>query len=132
VDNEHHADEATGLPCLIKRGPVGALCGYVAVPEGHPWYRVHYFDVTPHPNVHGELTYASHCQEGDDPAQTICHIPEPGEPDNVWWLGFDCAHAGDLTPLPGCYRGSGDAYRTLAYVEAECARLAQQIVRAQS
>jgi hypothetical protein len=30
--------ESLGLPCLIVRNPFGALCGYVGVPEGHPWY----------------------------------------------------------------------------------------------
>ena len=28
----------------------------------------------------------------------ICHIPDQGEPDDVWWLGFDCLHGGDLAP----------------------------------
>ena len=33
-DKEQFADEATGLPCLIRRSPTsGALCGYVGVPE---------------------------------------------------------------------------------------------------
>src|SRR5690606_28176723 len=31
-------DETTGLDCMIVRGPVGALCGYVGVKEGHPWH----------------------------------------------------------------------------------------------
>jgi hypothetical protein len=37
-DKMQWQDEATGLPCLIVRGPVGALCGYVGVPEGHPCF----------------------------------------------------------------------------------------------
>lgn len=35
-DKMQWQDEATGLPCLIVRGPVGALCGYVGVDERHP------------------------------------------------------------------------------------------------
>ena len=52
-------DEATGLPCLIVRGPVGALCGYVGVPEGHPHFEQKYDDVDV--RVHGGLTFASFC-----------------------------------------------------------------------
>jgi hypothetical protein len=29
-------DAATGYPCLIVRGSMGALCGYVGLPPGHP------------------------------------------------------------------------------------------------
>lgn len=69
-------------------------------------------------------------------ATAICHVPAPGEPDDIWWFGFDCAHAGDRMPgmeaalrsiggrsLPHC----GDVYRDLAYVKAECASLARQL-----
>ena len=27
-----------GYPCLAVRNSFGAWCGYVGVPEGHPWY----------------------------------------------------------------------------------------------
>lgn len=37
-------DEATGLACLVVRGPMGALCGYVGVPESHPWFGKDYSD----------------------------------------------------------------------------------------
>jgi hypothetical protein len=69
----------------------------------------------------------------------------------VWWFGFDCAHAGDYTGM--AYRrflnsvldhpdepydhqralAGGDhawlieTYRTLAYVQAECKRAAEQL-----
>lgn len=126
-DKLQWADETTGLPCLIKRNNAGALCGYVGVPENHPWYGLGYSDIEPYPDVHGDLTYADHCQDGPE-AQTICHVPEPGEPDNVWWLGFDCAHAGDVMPAYA-ERFSfpsfpGDSYKTVDYVRAECASLA--------
>jgi len=35
-------DPATRLPCLIVRGPIGALCGYVGVYEWHPLFGVGY------------------------------------------------------------------------------------------
>lgn len=63
-------------------------------------------------------------------ATFICHLPEPGEPDNVWWFGFDCAHSGDLAPkydgLGGHHFGD-DMYRDLAYVEREVTSLAKQL-----
>lgn len=87
-------------------------------------------------SVHGGLTYSAGCQENGP----ICHTPAPGEPDNVWWFGFDCAHYMDLAPglraqlrtLPGLGHDPDevhkeDVYRDLAYVEAEVERLAEQL-----
>lgn len=123
-DKRQWSDEATGLPCLIVRGPSGALCGYVGVSKGHPAHGKGYDDVEA--DVHGGLTFADSCGHGDDPAQGICHIPGPGEPDDVWWLGFDCAHYGDLSPAYD-RPGRGGEYRTLPYVASECASLASQL-----
>ena len=135
-DKEQWPDEATGLPCLIKRNHFGSLCGYVGVSEGHPWFGKDYSDVPA--EVHGGLTFADSCQEGDE-ARTICHVPGPGEPDRVWWLGFDCGHAWDIAPAMdarGCERGwspirmPDTTYKTVGYVKAECARLAAQVAEA--
>jgi hypothetical protein len=120
-------DEATGLPCIAKRNHMGAWCGYVGVSEGHiafekPYDRV---DVS----VHGGLTYADHCQQGPE-SETICHVPEPGEPNHVWWLGFDCSHSQDTSPgflARGLGRWPGAWYKTLQYVQRECAQLAAQL-----
>jgi hypothetical protein len=140
-DKEQWQDEATGFACLLKRNPVGALCGYVGVPEGHPWHGSDYspgwraeddeplspaLQLLDDVEVHGGLTYAASCQEGPEDA-TICHVPAPGEPEPLWWFGFDCAHSWDR--CPGYRRlslGSGDTYRDVAYVKAECASLARQ------
>ena len=100
----------------------GALCGYVAVPPGHPAHGKDYDDVGV--TVHGGLTYARPCQEGGE----VCHVPRPGYPDDVWWLGFDCSHYCDY--CPGMDRhGETDQrrYKTIAYVQTECAELAQQL-----
>ncbi len=105
-----------GLPCLIVRADTtGALCGYVAVPKGHPFHGVGYDDV-PDVSVHGGLTYSDAC------GGHVCHVPQPGEPDDVWWLGFDCAHSGDMSPAYD-YHG---IYRDVAYVRAEVDSLAAQ------
>lgn len=130
-----------GLPCLALRNHHGNWCGYAAVPPGHPRHGTGYDDVEV--DVHGGLTYAGPC-EG-----LICHVPKPGEPDDVYWFGFDCCHAGDFSPgMDTQIRGYGirqdrprydhakalaahdwtvDTYRTLDYVQAETNRLAEQL-----
>jgi len=117
-DKRQWLDEETGFACLINRHPSsGHLCGYVGVPHNHPWFGRDDVDA----DVHGGLNYANKC------AGHICHVVEPGEDDNIWWLGFDCAHSGDLSSLSrrgfGFY---GDVYRTFEYVADECRSLAQQ------
>jgi hypothetical protein len=131
-DKVQWIDEASGLDCLIVRNGSGALCGYVGVPPGHPWHGQDYDDVPA--DAHGGLTYANRCQE--DQEHGICHIPEPGRPDDVWWLGFDCAHFGDLVPgVDATVRKLGlrereGIYRDLAYVQAQVVSLARQAVTA--
>lgn len=131
-DKAEWRDEATKLPCLIVRNRMGALCGYVGVPPGHPWHGKHYEHLGSYPDVHGGLTFADECQPSDNEAHGICHVPESGEAANVWWLGFDCSHAGDLMPqTDSLFRGLSergyDMYRNVAYVQAECAKLAAQV-----
>jgi hypothetical protein len=134
-DKVSWTDEATGRPCLIHRGPSGALCGYVAVDPDHPHYKHSYDDLDV--EVHGDLTYAALCQEDvSDESEGICHVPEPGAPDDVWWFGFDCAHSGDLSPGHlHVYKKYGEnyyfrdaEYRDIAYVVRECEKLAKQLV----
>jgi len=138
-DKVQWVDERTGLDCLAVRQPdMGHWCGYVGVPDGHPWHGKDYDDVrVPNedgdngcPDVHGGLTFSDACDEGG----RICHVPQSGRPKNVWWLGFDCAHGGDRHPaharvaLPSWV--SDGAYRDLAYVEGSCRHLARQAMRA--
>jgi hypothetical protein len=79
-------------------------------------------------DAHGGLTYKDACRED------ICH---KGNGDEVQWIGFDCAHAGDLVPgvsaaygfLPPGFMGDwmrDDTYRTASWVRDECARIAKQ------
>lgn len=132
-------DPATGLPCLIVRGPAGALCGYVGVPEGHPCFGKEYGDcepVTPldedtsYIDVHGGLTFSDFCADSEDESRHICHVPGPGEPDRVWWLGFDCAHFYDLSPKykdDDMLGGPERSYRGIEYVKREVEKLARQL-----
>lgn len=109
-----------GLPCLIVRNRMGGLCGYVGVPPGHPWHGKEMDDVDA--EVHGGITYAAPCAEGG----AICHVPLPGEPESVWWVGFDCVHLDDYAPGEGRQMEMDGTYKPLAYVRAEVESLAQQ------
>ena len=148
-DKIHWIDPATDLDCLMVRNRHGGYwCGYVAVTEGHPWFGVaymdcpigddHYCDHAPTiaTDVHGGLTYSDFCMETEDESVGVCHVPQPGRPDRVWWFGFDCAHLYDRRP-------GGEArerekygwepleptaqYRDRRYVEAEVVALARQL-----
>lgn len=116
-DKVQWQDEATGLPCLIVRGPQGALCGYVGVAEGHPAFEKHYDDV-PDMVVHGGLTFADHCHSGPEES-AICHVPAEGEPDvaPAFESHFKSIGMSDWTRT----------YRELDYVKGEVRGLALQL-----
>ena len=126
-DKVQWPDAETGLPCLAVRGPGGNWCGYVGLAEGHALYGKHYDDVDV--RVHGGLTFADACHPGATEATGICHVPSKGEPDHIWWLGFDCAHLGDVSPAyqPWRYSGYDEWYKNLSYVQRQCAFLAKQL-----
>lgn len=127
-DEPDHVDfrSPSGLPCILHRNGLGSWCGYVGVPPGHPWHGKNYDDVPC--DVHGGLTYAERCQG------PLCHVPQPGESDDVWWLGFDCNHIGDrsLSDLywgierPDLFSHRDGEYRTVDYVRIETISLAEQ------
>lgn len=148
--------EAHGFAYEVIALSEGWRCGYVRIPEGHPLFGVGYNSPAPgytkaaienEPigkrgifplivasldddglslellfDVHGSLTFSGERNEKGD-----------------WWLGFDCAHAGDgkdesLMTDPRLLEihrrfhfGDDDPVRTAEYVEAECISLARQI-----
>lgn len=120
-DKVQWTDPVTGLACLVNRGGAGAWCGYVGLPPGHPWRELHYDDIPA--DIHGGLTYGpSKC------LGKICHEVE-GE-DDVRWIGFDCAHAGDGAPGEfGFYLGGH--YRRVGWVQRQVTHLAEQVANAQ-
>lgn len=132
-DKLQYPDPATGLPCLIVRtSHAGNLCGYVGVPPSHSLHGKNYDDVNV--SVHGGLTFADTCQPHADESDGICHLADEGEPDNVFWFGFDCAHYMDLSPayasqfpLMDSFNDTNSTYRDLAYVKSEVASLAKQL-----
>lgn len=167
----------SGYRCVCIRHPLGLhWCGYVGVPPEHPWYGLPYnalvklddeaknrprsrlsmspIDMFLHAmsdtpkdqvplglylSIHGGLTY------GDD------SLPDR-EPDDLWYFGFDCNHATDISPgmrhpreLGDTVRGmfdklekmighafdKGAVYRDKEYVVGECQSLASQLMQVQ-
>lgn len=144
-DKMQFTDEETGLPCLIVRNNGGALCGYVGVSEDHPWHGLDYNscpsvcgeDWCGHSpgsriEVHGGLTFSDKCADTGDPSKHICHLPDEGEPDSVWWLGFDCAHLGDVSPAYDSMFNAEGSYKDVAYVKSEIRSLARQLSEAEN
>lgn len=80
--------ECEGIQCHVTRFAVqepfckefhmfgGYLNGYVCIPSHHPYYHKKYEDIDI--AVHGGLSFGE-CSVGH-------------------WIGFDCAHSGDLVP----------------------------------
>lgn len=98
---------ANGFACLLLRHPNhGHWCGYVGVPREHPAYeRTENYDL----DFHGTVNYAAHC------SPPICHVPEPGMPDDVWWLGGDFGRIWDL--CPGVASSIGRAHEFIRMVD---------------
>lgn len=149
-DKVQYEDDETGLPCLVVRVPrMGHLCGYVGVPPDHSLHGVDYaacpedcdsetFACDHQPcmrfDVHGGLTFAGDCHDDEPEESAICHTPGEGDPDDVWWFGYDCAHAWDRQPGMEARHGTrpmpDEHYRSVAYVKQENAKLAQQLLEA--
>lgn len=164
--------EYKGYRCVTTFSDLGHRCGYVGLPEDHPLYKVDYSDkinvtfdsiegtpigkrspialflctgieskdrITPELffNVHGGLTYSGGGKGSDYPVSS-----------DLWWLGFDCAHAGDrqdykkmveyfgLNARPKHFLEvdamfsphDGDVIRSVEYVQSECRSLVDQII----
>lgn len=136
-------DDTTGVACLMLRNHHGVWCGYAACPPRHPWHGLEYGEIpgSAHEAAHCELTYSGPCMDDERPMrERVCHIPQPGEPDDVWWLGFDCNHAYDRAPgmdavladidIPLASYHDRQIYRDERYVASRVALLAQTIAAA--
>lgn len=145
-----------GLLCCVKRiNWSGNLNGYVAVTKEHPFYgkeynehvvvgdmdsvafNGNYIGLLCHSlsaeaqtgmlsldlaiNVHGGLTFSRGYLNGIDKDVF-------GE---LWWFGFDTAHAGDLRPfqtdIDRQYPCLDDEYRDFEYVKEQTISLAEQL-----
>jgi hypothetical protein len=137
-DKVQWTDPRTGFACLIVRNEVGSLCGYVGVPEGHPWHGMSCWDLSELNSIPVTLDYSNECA-GDPEGPTICHVAAAGEPETLWWLGFHCSHAFDLSPallaLPILLPErlfKNQTYRPIEYVKATCTVLALEAEHAAS
>jgi len=118
--NEDHWIYKGKYVCRLHRSPYGgSWCGYVGVPLGHPIYEIDYNyieDMYPDLNVHGGLTYSDFRHEWAK--------------DNIWFVGFDTAHAFDinLMNLSFMYMYKDMTYKDKIWVTNETNALAKQLM----
>lgn len=111
---------------LLRMKNSGAWCGYVLIPEGHPWHGLDTWALAD-VSIHGGVTFAGHHPAFDSYA-----------------VGFDCCHSGDILPnaspdanllnamtvftdlAQGVELGSGSTYKTIAYARDEVKLLCEQ------
>ena len=148
-DNE--PDAWDGEMVCLRRGPMGAWCGYAAVPPNHPLYGKSYSEkvIASSDIVEREidinkvgainLLCASFDDINDGIDLALCFDVHggityssdraPGEkPDGNWWFGFDCSHHGDYCPL-SMFRSYEETYRDFEYAKAEALSLSRQLAR---
>lgn len=156
-NNEPDSKDFTAheLHCALRRNSGGAWCGYVGVPEGHPLYQVDYSEEIKAPQeridraninigVFALLFAASSDQAVRDAgiyrvdALLDCHggLTFAGdkwpEDNGLWWFGFDCSHAGDVSPANVAWERdhgftSEGVYRDVDYVTDQTIKLAEQL-----
>ena len=78
-------------------------------------------------DCHGGVTYNGECED-----EIILLIRSLGFNIPKYLIGFDCAHAGDLSPYSliiykDHQRDSYATYKNIEYVKAECIKLAKQL-----
>jgi hypothetical protein len=106
--------EAYGFQWVVAHNTMGYRCGYIRLPENHPWHGCDYDNIKA--SVHGGLTFSEPDKSCDAPG-----------PDSGWWIGFDCSHAGDRPDPALLLLGRGPSplfsygkIRTQEYVEEQC------------
>lgn len=83
---------AHGLNCEVRDTRGGYHCGYVEIPESHPWYRKEY-NACLQENCTEEWHYSCSL---DALIEVHGGVTFSGEGwSGGWWIGFDCAHLGD-------------------------------------
>lgn len=104
-----------GLKCRILDGSFKNFNGYVAVPRSHPAWERDYdkLDI----QVHGGLTFGQQGVEND----------RQWDDPELWWFGFDTAHAGDkIYYSSGEISDSDGHYWTVEEVAEETENMARQ------
>lgn len=108
-----------GLECHILRQSKGGghLCGYVELPPDSKWNELNSIMWDSPADVHGGITFGPSALTVDATRK---------------YIGFDCAHLGDLAP--NYYDKHGEiygqeTYRDINYVRKETMRLADQVAK---
>jgi hypothetical protein len=86
-------------------------CGYVGVNKDHFLFGVYIENIENIFDVHGGITFSG-------PKFQNVRVTD----NDLWWWGFDCAHAQDKTDF-----NPNGIERTLEFCEKECEDLANQI-----
>ena len=122
LDEPHHlffTDRETGYECRLRRNPSYAWCGYVEVPNNHPLFKQPWNKLNYHLDCHGGVTFWGY------PSNTLSLAF--GD-ENTWWVGFDCSHGGDLSPISTLsIKLSDQIYRNLEYAQSQVKRLCTRL-----
>jgi hypothetical protein len=113
--------EDDGLVMAAARGSGGAWCGYLGIPKT----MANAYDHAKGVRVHGGLTYEGTESPRSLSTTTVMALSVSGHEMPVFWIGFDCAHFGDLVPEHGW--SEGGIYRDLEFVRGEIQRMADQV-----
>lgn len=140
-DKEQWVDKETCYPCIILRHDVsGHLCGYVGIDKAHPMYKKMYIDFEEDLDAHGGITYTELLSDDMRPNPLNTSLLADSETsvnsNSLWWIGFDCAHLGDLEPnnrwnKPATMYKYKETYKDWDYVKNQCEQLALQLYRAE-
>lgn len=116
--------EKNYLCCVLRSSEFGHLCGYVGFGKDHPLFGKGgspTYKGVDSLDVHGGITWAD----------KICPCIHPNVFDkDLWWLGFDCAHLGDISPTSPTqllFEEPRATYRNFEYVREEVINLVKQL-----
>ena len=126
-------DQETGFRCCIRRHPrYGTLNGYIGLPPGHPGYgqdpnkagNEFWWDYS----VHGGLSFGGYMNNPEYPKTkgTWSGSKFPEE-NNLWWIGFDCHHAGDAVPSSVDHIVGFNEYRDIGFVRIQIEGLIEEL-----
>lgn len=112
----------SGFYCLIHRHPwMGHLCGYIGSKRRRDVWKRNKVGRCDELVIHGGITFGP----GD-----LNILPKIM--DNIWWIGFDCAHNGDIMPYSVTYSVNRkytehDAYKNISFVKKQIYGLIRQL-----
>lgn len=91
IENE----QITGTTYVIERGWGN---GYLVLPKGHPFWKVHYdiINESPHMGAHGGWTFSNSCDKMKKIKDKMVLDGSPFEfNEDDWIIGFDTVHYND-------------------------------------